>query len=99
MANFCLSLVEQRGSGRRGASKMLGIEFAILHTLGGLTATKGDEQTARKVPRSGFTPYNAQEVEWMEAAVCSIIRRLGEVAAGSDLHSTLTMADLPALKI
>jgi hypothetical protein len=99
MANFCLSLVEQKGSGRKGAAKMLGIQFAILHTLGGLTATKGDEQTARKVPRMGFTPYSAKEVEWIEAAVCSIIRRLGEVAAGSNLHPTLTMADLPALKI
>lgn len=97
MANFCLSLVEI-GSGRRGAAKRLGIEFAVLNKLGELAATKGDEKTARKVPRTGFTAYTAEEVAWMEATVRSIIRRLGELAAGADLRPTLTIADLPALK-
>ena len=57
MANFCLTLVKQRGSGRKGAAKLLGIAFDVLRKLDELAATKGDEKTARKVPRGGFTSY------------------------------------------
>jgi hypothetical protein len=95
MANFCLTVVERQGKGRRGAANLLGIEFPVLKKLGELTATKGDEKTARKVPPTGFNPYIASEVEWMEAAVCAIIRRLGEWAARATLHPPLTMAESP----
>jgi hypothetical protein len=98
MANFCLTLVKQRGSGRKGAAKLLGIAFDVLRKLDELAATKGDEKTARKVPRGGFTSYTPREVRWMEAAVRAIIRRLGELPAGRDGQPTVTIADLPALR-
>lgn len=97
MAYFSLTVVEALAGGRRNAPASLAISQDVLDTLGRLSSSIGDDNTARKraeTPR----PHTNQEEGWMLAAVRALIKRLGELAhnPGAALPE-LTMSDLPQL--
>jgi len=76
-----------------GAGRKLNISSGrdgVLRTLGRLSGGKG----LRKFPTEG--PFTRQEAAWVNEAVRTLIRRVGEQAAGAALNE-ITMADLPPL--
>jgi len=102
MANFCLTLVENKadGKGKKGkrefAANLFKIDKSILNMLGYLS-TKGDTMTARKFPKEGdLIPLSGKEIKWIKAAVKILIRRMGEL---TNIQSAqlITMADLPKI--
>jgi hypothetical protein len=98
MANFCLTVVEGRGT-RGDAANKFAVSNAILRRLGDLVSNRGDEFSARKYPQHGtYAPLSGAEEVWIDAAVKLLIRRVGEHAAAS--HGPLvqlTMNDLPPI--
>lgn len=103
MANFCLTLVENKAGkkGKKGkrdsAADLFEIDKPILKMLGNLTANRGDSMTARKVPEKGdLIPLSGKEIEWIKAAVKIIIRRMGE-HANIQSAQRITMKDLPKM--
>ena len=64
----------------------------MLDELSRLASRKGE----RKYPSDG--PYSGQEVNWLNAAVRLLIRRVGEEAAGVVELRQITMADLPSIR-
>ena len=103
MANFCLTLVENKAGkkGKKGkrdsAADLFEIDKPILKMLGNLTANRGDSMTARKVPEKGdLIPLSGKEIEWIKAAVKIIIRRMGELA-NIQSAQRITMKDLPKM--
>lgn len=99
MAYFSLTVLENSVSGKRriGVARHYNVEPAVLKKLGELTSEKGDGSSARKMPRTGLVPLTASEKIWIEAAVKSLIERLGEHETNPSLVK-LTMADLPPLE-
>lgn len=96
LAYFCLTVLELHG-GRSGAAARFGISSRLLDTLGRLATETGDESTARKALADLRLPTPA-ETQWLEAAVQTLIRRVGEVAASPNASATqITLADLPQL--
>lgn len=97
MAYFCLTLLEARAGGRKNAGKLYRVHKDVLSKLGELTASTGDERTARKLKEtSALVPLAPTETRWIEAAVKAIIRRVGEIDANPSLD-VLAMSDLPTL--
>lgn len=106
MAYSCLTRLEYRarnsparGNKRMKTASMYRIDYEVLHRLGDLTNTLGDEVEARKLtPQSQLRAPTAQEVRWIEATLRLLIRRAGQYAA--DPHREwpqLTIGDLPEL--
>lgn len=95
MAYFCLTLFELRGRGRRGAATRYQVERAVLNKIGELSTEAGDARTARKMT-ANLRQLCGAERAWLEAAIRALVRRAGEVAAGTKLIP-LTMDDLPKL--
>jgi len=103
MANFCLTLVENKAGkkGKKGkreyAADLFKIDKPILKMLGNLTANRGDSMTARKIPEEGdLIPLSGKEIEWIKAAVKILIRRMGELA-NIQSAQRITMKDLPKI--
>ncbi len=100
MAYFCLTLIESRheGRGRRrreAAAKALSIGLDVLDKLGDLSTERGDTLSARKMT-SDPKPFTSAEVEWLEACIRALIRRMGEIAS-DHAPKLLTMDQLPKL--
>jgi hypothetical protein len=96
MAYFVLTLVESIAGDRRKAAPFFKIEAEFLRTIGRLSTTKGDPDTARKA-RSGvqFQELTGAERQWLEKAIALVIRQLGERASGVPL-SPIRLTDLPS---
>lgn len=97
MAYFVLTLLESTAGDRRNAAHSFNIELEILRTIGRLSSTNGDPDTARKAS-SGiqFQELTGAERQWLEKAIALVIRRLGEHASGVPL-SPIRLADLPSI--
>jgi hypothetical protein len=86
------------GGGRKGtrqkAAVAMSVDLEILHTLGELTDRR-DPDLGRK---AGTTPvpFTAAELWWLRDAMGLLIRRTGELAAGTAIRQ-LSMSDLPSL--
>ena len=80
---------------RTAASRMFGIDIAVLGKLGDLTMNRGDARTARKAAGM-LSPLSDRECAWIESAIKKIIYRVGEFQSGEHL-SKITMSDLPPL--
>ena len=97
MAYFCLTILESqapdgKGKRRSRAAAHYQIDDAVLDKLGELTARRGGPDTARK---AGLWPSLTQtEEKWIEHAIRTVIRRVGEQAPDRTLDQ-ITMADLP----
>ena len=97
MANFCLTVLQHAAGGRTAAAAHFGISGKVLATVGRLATERGDALTARKMT-SNLQPLKTEEREWLEAAVRTMIRRAGEVAAQpAQALPQITLADLPQL--
>lgn len=97
MSYFCLTVLEHVAGSRAEAVLHFGISGKILDTLARLSTETGDTATARKMGRK-LRPLTDAERTWLEAAVRALVRRAGEVAAGTGVPlPQLTMADLPPL--
>lgn len=97
---FCLTVLESTFGGGRGkkyrpaAAAALRIDLDVLNTLGDLVSEKGDERTARKIPKGGWQTHHERELMWMGDVVRKVIRRAGEQPP----HATpISMADFPPL--
>jgi hypothetical protein len=99
MAYACLTLLEASAGGRNRAVKKYGIEIDVLGTLGRLTSSVGDKETARKFKGlSEPRPHTGSEKAWIEAAVKALIRRAGERASDPEAsRPQITTSDLPRL--
>jgi len=100
MAYFCLTLLQWRAGGRGKAAATFGIDKPVLDKLGYLASSKGDEKTIRKFPRAAgkplaLQPHTPQEESWINDVVKTLIRRVGEHAAGASPLKKLTMANFP----
>ncbi len=74
------------------------ISRKVLKKLSCLVNRVGDQTTARKMDDSiEWRPHTQRELEWIDAAIRALIRRVGEQAAAAPLR-TLTLADLPPLE-
>lgn len=84
---------------RRKVAKKYYIDMDVLQTLGRLTSTVGDTQTARKFDAGQSPrPYTGTETVWVEAAIRALILRVGKWAYDPNSPMPkLTMADLPKL--
>ena len=97
MAYFVLTLLESAAGGRQGAARSFQIDVAVLRTIGQLSSTKGDENTARKAgPGIQFQELSGAERQWLEEAVRRVIHRLGEHASGAPL-ALISITDLPSI--
>lgn len=97
MAYFCLTWMETKVGGRDHAAKSYRIAKDVLRKLGELTASRGDEKTARKVKQgSTLVPLGSTEIRWIETTIKAIIRRVGEISSDPFLP-VITMSDLPTL--
>jgi hypothetical protein len=105
MANFCLTVLEESAGGRNRArdraAEKYSIEIDVLHTLGRLTSSVGDKETARKAKGlSERRQHTGAEKAWIEAAIKLLTLRAGEWAfdPGASLPR-ITMSDshLPKL--
>jgi hypothetical protein len=97
MAYFCLTVIEAKAGSRKQAAKLYRISKEVLSKLGELTSDRGDAQTARKIKQSStLTPLSSAESSWINAAVKTIIRRVGEIDLDPKLPE-ITMNDLPTL--
>lgn len=97
MAYFSLTLLEAMAGGRAQAANAFKISAHVLAKIGQLTSERGDASNARKyraVTSGG--PLTGPEIHWLEEAVKTIIRRLGELDSISTL-STIELKDLPPL--
>jgi hypothetical protein len=102
MAYFCLTVIEfsagarkdAREEAREATARTYGIHRSVLNKLGELTA-RGEPATARKMS-TNLVPHSRQELEWIEAVVKAIIRRVAEVEAGAS-GPQIIMSDFPAL--
>ena len=103
------TLLEQRGMAaahaqgqaeltkRQSAARLYAISDDVLGLLGRLCATRGDAATARKFDRQG-SALTPEETAWIEAAVRSLIRRVGEHDFDpAGVLARITMADLPTV--
>jgi hypothetical protein len=97
MAYFVLALLESIAGNRRNAAHSFDIEVEVFRTIGRLSSTKVDPDTARKA-NSGvqLQELTGPERQWLEKAIALVIRRLGEHASGVEL-SPIRLADLPGL--
>jgi hypothetical protein len=97
MAYAVLTLLESLAGGRREAEATFHIEHIVLDTIGRLSSTKGDSDSARKFPQGGqVQPLTGSESAWLEAAIRRVVRRMGEHAAGVQL-TQLAMSELPQI--
>lgn len=97
MAYFVLTLLESVAGGRQEAARIFYIDFPVLSTIGRLSSTKGDADTARKIPTGAvLQELSGSEKQWLEQAARRLIYRLGERASGVPL-TRIRMSDLPTL--
>lgn len=97
MAYFVLTLLESVAGGRKGAARSFQIDVSVLRTIGRLSSTKGNENTARKTaPGNQFQELSGPEKKWLEEATRRVIHRLGEHASGTPL-TLISLSDLPNL--
>jgi len=97
MAYFCFTLVRARATTLKEAAEQIAVDQKILKKLSEITSTGGDESTARKLSRqSNHRALTDAETNWIEAAVTTIIRRLGEADLQNPLP-TISITDLPPL--
>jgi hypothetical protein len=94
MASTCLTALEKDAGDRRKAAAKFGIDFKVLSKLGHLAATRGSVEDARKFT-AATQPATDEERAWIEAALCAIMKRIGETAAG--VRGRLTLSALPPL--
>jgi hypothetical protein len=95
-AYFILTLILDDAGGRDEASKKYNISRRVLSKLSELSSTKGDETTARKALKGGFVKLRDEEKYWIDQTMRVVIKRMGELAAGS-VTTKITMNDLPDL--
>jgi hypothetical protein len=97
MAYFCFTLIRARANTLKEAADRIAIDQKILKKLSEITSTGGDKSTARKLSReSKHQALTAAETKWIEVAVTTIIRRLGEADPHNPLP-TISINDLPPL--
>lgn len=96
MAYFCLTVLEANAGGRAPAARTYGIEEALLSKVGELTSCRGDRLSARKATAEPAQPLASPEIAWLEAAVKTLIWRLGDIRRTTALP-LITLADLPVL--
>lgn len=97
LAYFIYTIFEQLGGGRKSASSIFEIDYAVLDTMARLSSISGDAESMRKFA-AGKPPAPMQDAEraWLEDVVKRLIRRLGEYAAAAPLVR-IAMADFRAL--
>ena len=96
MAYFCLTVLEAYGGGRTLAAKAYRIDEKVLRKIGELTSLRGDPLTARKAIAGPTQPLTGPESTWLEAAVKTLIWRLGDTRDATELP-LITLSDLPSL--
>jgi hypothetical protein len=97
MAYFVLTLLESAAGDRKNAARSFNIDVEVLRTIGRLSSTKGDPDTARKAaPGTSFQELTGAEKQWLEKAIPLVIRRLGEHSSGAKL-SPICLTDLPSI--
>jgi hypothetical protein len=97
MAYFVLTLLESAAGDRRNAARSFNIDVEVLRTIGKLSSTRGDPETARKASLgTGFQDLTGTERQWLENAIPMVIRRLGEHASGASLPP-IRLDDLPSI--
>jgi hypothetical protein len=96
MAYMCLTVLEASAGNRAEAAKRYHISRNVLSKMAVLASEVGDERTARKMPVPQNRPHTPAEVDWMEAVITAMIRRVGEWAFDPrQPRRILTMADFP----
>ena len=84
------------GNGRRKrAASKYRIHVDVLRKMGDLTSCRGDRSTARKAAAAG-QPLTDPESAWLQAAVKTLIWRLGDTHSATVLP-LITLSDLPRL--
>lgn len=100
MAYFCLTVLEASAGCKRGrrafAAKAYRIDKEVLDKMGELTSCRGDRLTARKATAGPVQPLTGPENTWLDAAVTTLILRLGDTRDETVLP-LITLSDLPSL--
>ena len=96
MAYFCLTVLEDKFSGRHEAARACNIDPAVMSKIGYLTAKKGGPQ-ARKAEGTD-SELSSKETSFLTQAIGQLIMRLAQVAAGANREMPqITLSDLPTL--
>lgn len=94
---FCYTYFKIRNGGEVKAARTFSISRKVLKKLSYLLNRVGDQTTARKMDDTiEWRPHTQRELDWIDAAVRALIRRVGEHTAGAPLRQ-ITMPDLPPL--
>lgn len=94
--NFCLTVLQDAGGGRKAVAKKYGIAFEVLSKIGSLCNNKGASQARKNT--GAKNPFTPSETRFLEEAMVVLIRRAAEVAY--DPHKsrdTIKLSDLPDL--
>jgi hypothetical protein len=94
IANLILTRLEFEYGDRRQAAAALDVEFAVLGTVGRLSA-KNDPVERRKV-EGAADPLTEAERQWIRAVLPKLVLQAATVEAGAQ-PPRLTMAGLPPL--
>ena len=96
MAYFCLTVLQDKFSGRRQAARACNIDLPVINKIGCLTTKKGGPQ-ARKAEGTD-NELSSQEASFLTQAIAQLIMRLAHVAADANHElPQITFSDLPAL--
>lgn len=99
MGFACLTWLEAIEGNRPKVGRKYSIDRDVLQTLGRLTSTVGDAQSARKFEHNhNPRTHTPTERMWVEAAIRALTLRVGQWAADPERPlPKITMADLPKL--
>lgn len=85
----------RRGQKRRDAAAAgLSVDAEILDTIGRLTASE-DPDIGRKAHSGNPSGLTAEDIWWLQQAMVLLIRRTGEIGAGTDLQTRTSPLLMP----
>jgi|GEM_PF-661738 len=97
MAYFIYSLLQGLSGGTHYIREKYKISKKVIDKLAVLISERGDYYTARKGKKLKFIPLQNDEIQWIEACIKMIIRRLGEYEKNPNDLVFITMDSLPKL--
>jgi hypothetical protein len=96
VAYFCLTVLKDRAGSLKQIPAAFAVDGAVVQALGKLSSTKGGKEARKAAGRT--SAFTGAERQWLEQVVPLLIRRVGEVDAGTAQALTpISMADLPTL--
>ncbi|MEM2111891.1 MAG: hypothetical protein QXX08_08460 [Candidatus Bathyarchaeia archaeon] len=96
MTNWFETILRREYGNRDRVSKNLFVQKKVLATMGRLSESS-DPVHGRKAKGQGPSQISPNEIRWLEAVAIRLVERIGEINAGSQTLSTISMSDFPQI--